>query len=74
MKMAEKCTSCGTSLFKKDIINKEKEYSYNCRGEVYDELEDVPSQRRDEAEYCETIIMTYECSNDSCGAETTIEK
>ena len=72
--MAEKCTSCGTPLFKKDIINTEKEYSYVCRGEAYDELEDVPSQRRDEVEYCETIIVTYACSNEKCGVETTVEK
>ena len=54
--MAEKCSSCGTVLFKKDIIATEKEYSYVCRGEAYDELEDVPSERQDEAEYYETII------------------
>jgi hypothetical protein len=71
--MAEKCSNCSTVLFKKDIINTEKEYSYVCRGEVYDELEDIPSGRRDEAEYCETIIVTYECSNENCGAKTTIE-
>ena len=72
--VVEKCTNCGTPLLKKDIINTEKEYSYVCRGEAYDELEDVPSQRRGEAEYCETIIVTYECSNDCCGVEITIEK
>ena len=64
----------GTPFFEKDIINTEKEYSYVCRGEAYDELEDVPSQRRDEAECYETIIVTYACSNDSCGEETTVEK
>ncbi|MCK9477856.1 MAG: hypothetical protein M0R46_18225 [Candidatus Muirbacterium halophilum] len=71
--MAKKCSSCGTVLFEKDIINTEKEYSYVCCGEAYDELEDVASERQDEAEYRETIIVTYECSNESCGVETTIE-
>jgi len=72
--MAEKCSSCGTVLFKKDIIATEKEYSYICRGEAYDELEDVPNERQDEAEYAEITIVTYGCSNENCGAETTIEK
>ena len=72
--MAEKCSSCGTVFFKKDIINTEKEYSYVCRGEAYSELEDVPSERQDEAEYCETVIVIYECSNENCKIKTIIEK
>jgi hypothetical protein len=71
--MTAKCKSCNTALFKKDMINTEKEYSYICRGEAYDELEDIPRERQDEAEYCETIIVTYECSNENCGVETIIE-
>ncbi len=69
-----KCSSCNETLFEKDIIHTEKEYSYICRGEAYDELVDVPSGRQDEAEYCETINVTYECSNINCGAETVLEK
>jgi len=69
-----KCSACNETLFEKDIINTVKEYSYVCRGEAYDELEDVPSGRRDEAEYCEIISVTYGCSNINCGNETVIEK
>lgn len=67
-----KCNHCEKVLIAEEIVNVEKEYSYICHGEAYDALEDVPSQRRDEAEYCETVITTYECSK--CGTETTIEK
>lgn len=67
-----KCNHCRKMLTAKEIVNKEKEYSYICRGEAYDELEDVPSQRKDEAEYTETVITTYECSE--CRAETTVEQ
>ena len=68
-----KCKYCETKLYKKDIVDKDKEGSWICRGEVYDTREDVPSGRRDEAEYSEIIISTtYKCSNTDCRQENII--
>ena len=58
-------------LMEKDITNTEEEYSYICRGEVYDELEDVPVGRQDEVERIQTTTITYECSS---GTKTIVEK
>ncbi len=70
-----KCSSCKTTtLFKKDIIHQEVEGSYICRGGVYEELSDVPTEWRDEASYSEIIISTtYLCSNNNCGKENIID-
>lgn len=70
----QNCRKCNTPLTQKDIIDQEKEGSYICRGSLYDELSDIPTQWRDEAEYSEIInSTTYRCSNKNCSVENIIE-
>ena len=60
--MIVKCSNCDNMLSGEDIVDREVvDYLYECRGELYSELEDVPSGRRDEAVRDDKISIIYEC-------------